>query len=512
MNGVDDDGFPAPKLFSQGYSYTYDDLIFLPHFIDFSTDDVSLSSPLSRNLSLSLPFVSSPMDTISESSMASAMASLGAFSFIHSNNSPSHQASLVRAAKSHRLPFSSDLIFLSPSDSILSLEDFGSSPCIFVTSSGTSRSRLLGLVSRSDWEALPSEYSKDARRVSDYMRKVDRDFCSLPNGSTLEDVAAYLAARKLDFVPLVRTAAHDGDEDEVVNLATFSDVERIKGFPKLGLPSLGPDGNFLVGASIGTRESDKERLEHLVKAGVNAVVLDSSQGNSIYQLEMIKYVKRTYPGLDLIGGNVVTMYQAQNLIQAGVDGLRVGMGSGSICTTQEVCAVGRGQGTAVYKVSSIADQSGIPVIADGGISNSGHIVKALVLGASTVMMGSYLAGSTEAPGTYQYQDGIRVKKYRGMGSLEAMTKGSDARYLGDTAKLKIAQGVVGAVRDKGSILKFIPYTVQAVKQGFQDLGASSVQSAHDLLRSEVLRLEVRSGAAQVEGGVHGLVSYEKKSF
>ncbi|XP_027124834.1 inosine-5'-monophosphate dehydrogenase 2-like [Coffea arabica] len=512
MNGVDDDGFPAPKLFSQGYSYTYDDLIFLPHFIDFSTDDVSLSSPLSRNLSLSLPFVSSPMDTISESSMASAMASLGAFTFIHSNNSPSHQASLVRAAKSHRLPFSSDLIFLSPSDSILSLEDFGSSPCIFVTSSGTSRSRLLGLVSRSDWEALPSEYSKDARRVSDYMRKVDRDFCSLPNGSTLEDVAAYLAARKLDFVPLVRTAAHDGDEDEVVNLATFSDVERIKGFPKLGLPSLGPDGNFLVGASIGTRESDKERLEHLVKAGVNAVVLDSSQGNSIYQLEMIKYVKRTYPGLDLIGGNVVTMYQAQNLIQAGVDGLRVGMGSGSICTTQEVCAVGRGQGTAVYKVSSIADQSGIPVIADGGISNSGHIVKALVLGASTVMMGSYLAGSTEAPGTYQYQDGIRVKKYRGMGSLEAMTKGSDARYLGDTAKLKIAQGVVGAVRDKGSILKFIPYTVQAVKQGFQDLGASSVQSAHDLLRSEVLRLEVRSGAAQVEGGVHGLVSYEKKSF
>ncbi|CDP16938.1 unnamed protein product [Coffea canephora] len=452
------------------------------------------------------------MDTISESSMASAMASLGAFSFIHSNNSPSHQASLVRAAKSHRLPFSSDLIFLSPSDSILSLDDFGSSPCIFITSSGSSHSKLLGLVSRSDWEALPSEYSKEARRVSDYMRKVDRDFCSLPNGSTLEDVAAYLAARKLDFVPLVSTAAHDGDEDEVVNLATFSDVERIKGFPKLGLPSLGADGNFLVGASIGTRESDKERLEHLVKAGVNAVVLDSSQGNSIYQLEMIKYVKRTYPGLDLIGGNVVTMYQAQNLIQAGVDGLRVGMGSGSICTTQEVCAVGRGQGTAVYKVSSIAEQSGIPVIADGGISNSGHIVKALVLGASTVMMGSYLAGSTEAPGTYQYQDGIRVKKYRGMGSLEAMTKGSDARYLGDTAKLKIAQGVVGAVRDKGSILKFIPYTVQAVKQGFQDLGASSVESAHDLLRSEVLRLEVRSGAAQVEGGVHGLVSYEKKSF
>ncbi|KAL5983244.1 hypothetical protein ACLOJK_017328 [Asimina triloba] len=168
--------------------------------------------------------------------------------------------------------------------------------------------------------------------------------------------------------------------------------------------------------------------------------------------------------------------------------------------------------TAVYKVASVADHSGVPIVADGGIVNSGHIVKALVLGASTVMMGSFLAGSSEAPGAFEYQGNLRVKTYRGMGSLEAMAKGSDARYLGDTAKLKIAQGVVGAVQDKGSVLKFIPYTMQAVKQGFQDLGASSLQSAHDLLRSGVLRLEVRTGAAQAEGGVHHLVSYQKKAF
>uniref|UniRef100_I1KTW9 IMP dehydrogenase/GMP reductase domain-containing protein n=2 Tax=Glycine subgen. Soja TaxID=1462606 RepID=I1KTW9_SOYBN len=302
-------------------------------------------------------------------------------------------------------------------------------------------------------------------------------------------------------------------DGEVVDLVVREEVERVKGYPKLVAPAtVGADGEFMVGAAVGTREDDKERLEHLVKAGLNVVVLDSSQGNSIYQLEMVKYVKRVYPELDVIGGNVVTMYQAENLIQAGVDGLRVGMGSGSICTTQEVCAVGRGQATAVYKVSSIAYKSGVPVIADGGISNSGHIVKALSLGASTVMMGSFLAGSLEAPGAYVYQNGQRVKKYRGMGSLEAMTKGSDARYLGDTAKLKIAQGVVGAVKDKGSVLNFIPYTLQAVRQGFQDIGANSLQSAHDLLRSRVLRLEVRSGAAQVEGGIHGLVSYEKKYF
>ncbi|XP_047310169.1 inosine-5'-monophosphate dehydrogenase 2-like [Impatiens glandulifera] len=497
---VIDDGFPADKLFRQGYSYTYDDVIFLPHYIDFPTDSVNLSTKLSRNLSLSTPCVASPMDTISEAPMAIAMAALGGISIVHSNNSSSDQASIVRSAKSRRIPSVSDLVIKSPFDTIDSVQEFDSSPCILVTKSGTRKSELIGFVMKSDWESLGNREIV----VSEYMQKSS---VSAPSDYTLEEAASFLAAKNLEFVPLVSK-----EDEEVVGLVTEADIERIRGFPKLGTPSTGADGRFMVGVSIGTRESDKERLEQLVKAGADVIVLDSSQGNSIYQMDMIKYAKRTYPALDVIGGNVVTMYQAQNLIQAGADGLRVGMGSGSICTTQEVCAVGRGQATAVYKVSSIAEQYGVPVIADGGISNSGHIVKALVLGASTVMMGSFLAGSNEAPGAYEYQNGCRVKKYRGMGSLEAMTKGSDARYLGDTAKLKIAQGVVGAVKDKGSVLKFIPYTMQAVKQGFQDLGASSLQSAHDLLRSSVLRLEVRTGAAQVEGGIHGLVSYEKKSF
>ncbi|CAL5341433.1 unnamed protein product [Camellia sinensis] len=484
MAGIEEDGYPAERLFKQGYSYTYDDVIFLPHYIETHPQPQPLH-----------PLRLLPMDTVTESSMALSMASLGGLGIVHSNNSPSDQASIIRSAKSHRFPCLSDLTFLSPSDSINSVADFPAAGCriILVTESGTSKSKLLGVVTISDWEALKD---KEAR-VSDYMVKSS---VSAPSDYDFEQVAAYLAAKNLEFVPLV----NEKDGGQVVDVVTAADVERIRGFPRSGgMPSVGRDGKFMVGAAIGTRESDKERLEHLVKAGVNVVVLDSSQGNSSYQIEMIKYVKNTYPDLDVIGGNVVTMYQAQNLIQAGVDGLRVGMGSGSICTTQEVCAVGRGQATAVYKVSSIAERSGVPVIADGGISNSGHIVKALVLGASTVMMGSFLAGSNEAPGAYEYQ---------GMGSLEAMTKGSDARYLGDTAKLKIAQGVVGAVVDKGSVLKFLPYTMQAVKQGLQDLGAPSLQSAHELLRSSVLRLEVRTGAAQFEGGVHGLVSYEKKSF
>ncbi|XP_076926098.1 inosine-5'-monophosphate dehydrogenase 2-like [Bidens hawaiensis] len=496
-----EDGFSATKLFSQGYSYTYDDVIFLPHYIDFPTDSVQLSTKLSKNITLSVPCVASPMDTVTESSMAVSMASLGGIGIVHSNNTANEQAALIRSAKSHRIPFvSTDFLFLNPNDSISSASVFDSALCVFVTETGSPNDRkLLGVVDKQIWDGLTD---KEAR-VCDYMKK---SVVTLPNTSSFDDVAGYLAAKQLGYVPLVDT------NGEFVDVVSDKDVERIKGFPKVGFPTVGENGEFLVGASIGTRESDKERLGQLVDAGADVIVIDSSQGNSIYQIEMIKHAKKVYSNLDVIGGNVVTMYQAQNLIQAGVDGLRVGMGSGSICTTQEVCAVGRGQATAVYKVSSIASQSGIPVIADGGISNSGHIVKALTLGASTVMMGSFLAGSTEAPGVYEYQGGRRVKKYRGMGSLEAMTKGSDARYLGDTAKMKIAQGVVGAVADKGSVLKFIPYTMQAVKQGFQDLGADSLKAAHELLRSGTLRLEARTGAAQIEGGVHGLVSYEKKAF
>ncbi|CAN6936559.1 unnamed protein product [Brassica oleracea] len=499
-----EDGFPAEKLFSQGYSYTYDDVIFLPHYIDFSTDAVSLSTRLSRRVPLSIPCVSSPMDTVSESHMAAAMASLGGIGIVHYNSDIAAQASVIRQAKSLRHPIASDAGVKLPEYEITSLDAFGPSSFVFVTQSGTMTvPKLLGYVTKAQWKKM--NYEQREMKVHDYMKSCEGSEYCLPWDIDIEKIEALLEDKQKGFVVLER----DG---ETVNVVTRDDIERVRGYPKSGPGTVGLDGEWMVGAAIGTRESDKERLEHLVKAGANVVVLDSSQGNSIYQLEMIKYVKKSYPELDVIGGNVVTSYQAQNLIQAGVDALRVGMGSGSICTTQEVCAVGRGQATAVYKVCSLAAQSGIPVIADGGISNSGHIVKALVLGASTVMMGSFLAGSTEAPGSYEYKNGKRIKKYRGMGSLEAMTKGSDQRYLGDKTNLKIAQGVVGAVADKGSVLKLIPYTMHAVKQGFQDLGASSLQSAHDLLRSNVLRLETRTGAAQIEGGVHGLVSYEKKSF
>jgi IMP dehydrogenase len=265
------------------------------------------------------------MDTVSEAAMAVAMAALGAVAVVHCNVEPHIQASIVRAAKSRRLPFVSSVPIFSLS-AAPSLADFAGHDYALITEAGDSLSRLVGIAVATDFTSLIP--------VSNYMRPAPR---SASASFDFEQAAAFLADEGLDYAPLV------SDEGEIIDLITAKDVERIRTYPKLGKPSLGADGKFIVAASIGTREDDKLRLELLVKEGTNAIVIDSSQGNSIYQLDMIKYVKKMYPVVDVIGGNVVTIAQSQNLIAAGADGLRVGMGSGSICTTQEVCAVGRGQ-------------------------------------------------------------------------------------------------------------------------------------------------------------------------
>jgi IMP dehydrogenase len=495
------DGFTGEALFSQGFCYTYDDVIFHPGFIDFAADQVELSTRVSKNIKLRTPLVSSPMDTVTEADMAIALAEAGGMGFLHYNMTAEIQLEHVRIVKSH-IPGYVARPAVVQADSTLSMLDTlksergFSSAC--VTEDGSCGSKLLGLVTNRD-----TDFERDRNiMVSKVMTPTVQLTVGLMSNS-LADNEKILLESKCGKLPIIDANGN------LVALLTRKSIKNRLNSPVIGEPSIGADGKLLCGAAIGTRDSDRVRAKLLADAGVNAIILDSSQGDSVYQLEMIKFLKREVPNVDVIAGNVVTQNQAARLLEAGADGLRVGMGSGSICTTQEVCAVGRGQATAVYKVSQMARRYNVPIIADGGIQSSGHIVKALSLGASAAMCGSVFSGSTEAPGQYFFQDGVRVKKYRGMGSLDAMKKGSDARYLSESGHLKIAQGVSGTVRDKGSVKTMIPYLIHGVKQGFQDLGARSLVQAHEMLDSGQMTMEVRTGAAQHEGGIHDMHSYTK---
>ena len=398
------DGLSASNLFGKGVSLTYDDFILLPSHIDFAAEEVSLETSLTRNFRLKVPFVSSPMDTVTEAKMAITMALMGGIGIIHYNNTISEQADIVRSVKRYENGFILNPFVLSPSSPIEEMIEmtrqmgFSGFP---ITDNGKMRGKLLGIATKRDIDFV-TDTSKEILEV------MTKNVISAPEGCSLEEAREILIKSKKSLLPIIN------GQGELVALISRKDMRQSKMSP---LASKGKDMRLLVGAAIGTREEDKERLAALAQAGVDVIVIDSAQGDSSYQIEMVRHLKKNYPYIDVIGGNVVTVAKAKHLIDAGVDGLRVGMGSGSICITQEVMAVGRGQATGIFQVAKIAHDAGIPIIADGGIRNSGHILRALALGADTVMMGSMLAGSEEAPGEYFFKDGMRDEKIPGDGFI-----------------------------------------------------------------------------------------------
>uniref|UniRef100_H2YEE5 CBS domain-containing protein n=1 Tax=Ciona savignyi TaxID=51511 RepID=H2YEE5_CIOSA len=508
---VPEDGLTAGQLLNHGDGLTYNDFLILPGFIDFSAAEVDLTSALTKKISLKTPLLSSPMDTVTESDMAIGMALMGGMGFVHYNCTPEIQAAEVRRVKKYEQGFIQNPVTLGPKASVkdvIEVKQMYGFSGIPITDNGLPTGKLIGLVSSRDFDFLTSEESNTLLEEVNFYKPIEPIVALIWK-------SLYYYMRVLNNIPIYTRRTYkitttgklpivDAD-DRLVSLIARTDLKKNREFP---LASKDERKQLLCGAAISTREEDKHRLELLVEAGVDAVILVGGWGGCCYtggwvwwMLSTFKHINSIFTGICIACVRLLEMdllWFFKNKPQP----------TESTPHTLTVMAVGRPQATAVYKVSEYARRFSVPVIADGGIQNVGHITKALALGASTVMMGSLLAATTESPGEYFYSDGIRLKKYRGMGSVDAMegSKASQSRYFSEKDKIRVAQGVSGAVQDKGSVHTFLPYLIAGIQHGCQDIGSRSMPMLRSMMYSGELKFERRSSSAQIEGGVHGLHS------
>ncbi len=475
------DAWRADEVFhSKAPGYTYDDVILMPGFIDFGVETVSLATRISKNIMVNLPLVSAPVESVTESTMAINMALLGGIGIVHHHQSVVAQVSHIQKVKRYENGFINDVYVLGPNDPISKIDDIKKTmgfSTVPITEDGKLGSKLIGIVSRVD-----IDYIED--RTTLISSVMTTRIISATEPLSLSDANAMLRSRKLTHLPIVNSTG------QLVSLVCRNDLKKNKEYP---MTSRDSKGKLLVGASLHVNDpSVLVRASALVEAGADVLFLDCSEGDSDRQVDILKAIKRFHPSVDIVSANVMSLVQAQRLLEAGVDGLRVGRNHNN--QAPKANPVGRSQATAIFKISKFAKTNyNVPVTAEGGISNSGHIMKALALGASCVMLDTMLMGTTESPGKYYYHQGTKVKSYN--------TKSKSDQS--DNAASTI-------VVDKGSCHTLVAYHVQGVKHGMQDVGNTSLEKLHQQLYDGELRMEVRSGAAIKEGNVHDLITFQNK--
>jgi IMP dehydrogenase len=461
-----------------GKALTFDDVLLVPAFSKVLPRDTSLSTRLTRNIALNLPLVSAAMDTVTEARLAIAIAQEGGIGIVHKNLTPAQQAAEVARVKRYESGILRDPITIDPNATVRQVKALSDQHGVsgFPVVEG---GRVVGIVTGRD---LRFETRMDAQ-VRDIMTPRER-LITVREGASLEEGKALMHQHKLERVLVVN------DAFELRGLMTVKDITKQTNFPNAARDA---QGKLRVGAAVGVGEGTEERVELLVKAGADALVVDTAHGHSAGVIERVRWVKSNFPGVDVIGGNIATGSAALALVEAGADAVKVGIGPGSICTTRIVAGVGVPQITAIDNVASALKGSGVPLIADGGIRFSGDIAKAVAAGASTVMMGGMFAGTEEAPGEVILYQGRSYKSYRGMGSIGAMKAGSADRYFQENdettnpnADKLVPEGIEGRVPYKGSMVSIVFQMAGGLRAAMGYCGCSSVAQMHE--RAEFVQI------------------------